>query len=76
MVPLYASTLPLLHAGDLPTTAQAQRIKAWVDKGGDVAVFAGAASFAELSQRVRPSPGAYAADQRRRSGRPDVRRPG
>jgi hypothetical protein len=53
MVPLYASTLPLLHAGDLPTTAQAQRIKAWIDKDGDIEVFAGATSFAELCGRIR-----------------------
>jgi len=53
MVPLYASTLPLLHAGDLPTTPQAQAIKAYLDGGGDLEVFAGATSFAEVARRLR-----------------------
>jgi hypothetical protein len=52
VVPLYASTLPLLYAGDLPTTPQAQAIKAWVDRGGDVAVFAGATSFTDVRSRM------------------------
>jgi hypothetical protein len=53
VVPLYAGTLPLLHAGDLPTTPQAQAIKAFIDSGGDLEVFAGATSFAEITRRVR-----------------------
>lgn len=52
MVPLYASTLPLLHAGDLPTIPQAQAIKAWIDHGGHHTVFDGAASFSEVRARL------------------------
>jgi hypothetical protein len=53
MVRLYASALPLLHSGDLPTTAQAQAIKAFIDGGGDLGVFDGATSFAEITRRLR-----------------------
>jgi hypothetical protein len=53
MVPLYAFTLPLLHAGDLPTTPQAQAIKSFVDDGGDLDLFVEATSFTEVTRRIR-----------------------
>lgn len=53
MVPLYVMALPLLHAGDLPTTEQAQAIKAWIDRGVDLSVAAGATSFAEAHALLR-----------------------
>lgn len=37
--------LPLLLADDLPTTGQAQAIKAWVNRGGDISTLAGATRF-------------------------------
>ncbi len=53
LVSLYASTLPLLYAGDLPTTPQAQAIKAWADQGGDLSIFIGASSFTDVLSRLR-----------------------
>ena len=55
MVRLYASSLPLLLAGDLPTIRQAQAIKGWLDRGGDRGVLSTARSLNEMHRK--PSAG-------------------
>ncbi len=45
--------LPLLLAGALPTTAEAQRINAWLKAGGDAADLAGYRTFAAIAAHAR-----------------------
>ena len=49
-------SLPLLLAGALPTTAEAQRINAWLKAGGVAATLSGYRTFAEIAAQARRNP--------------------
>jgi hypothetical protein len=47
VVPMYAAGLPLTIAGELPTNAEANAIKRYLDRGGDAVRLRRCRSFAE-----------------------------
>lgn len=49
-------SLPFLLTGGVPTTAQAQRLAAWLKGGGDPALLAGCRTPAEAVERIVRSP--------------------